>query len=214
MIRVVVVDDHPMFRTGLVQAVSAEGDIAVVGEGGSAADAVDLAGALMPDMLLLDIHMDDSGIERVRDILVSHPPIRVIIVTASESEIDIAQALEAGVSGYVLKGTTGPEMRDIIRSVIAGENFIPPNLIGRLLSVLKDNSGGDTQDLGASLSRQETQVVQLLAGGLSNREIGERLGVTERTIKFHLSNAFAKLNVRNRVEASNFARRMWPDLEK
>lgn len=214
MIRVVVVDDHPMFRTGLIQAVSGDGDISVIGEGSSAADAVELVEGLQPDVLLLDARMKDSGVERVGDIFQACPQVRVVMVTASEDENDIARALEAGVSGYVLKGTAGPDMRAIIRSVNAGENFIPKDLIGRLLNILKDRSGAGQHAPAANLSRKETQVLQNLALGLNNREIGDRLGVTERTVKFHLSNVFAKLKVRNRVEASIVVRRMWPDLEK
>ena len=213
MIRVVVVDDHPMFRTGLIQTVSAEGDISVIGEGGSAAEAVELVRVLQPDILLLDAWMEDSGVDRIGDVLLAHPPVRVIMVTASEDETDVARALEAGVSGYVLKGTTGPDMRSIVRSVSAGENFIPKGMIGRLLNILKDRSGEARPERHANHSKQETQVLQALARGLSNREIGARLGVTERPIKFHLSNAFSKLKVRNRVQASIIARQMWPDLD-
>lgn len=213
MIRTVVVDDHPMFRTGLIQAVAADGDITVIGEGGSAAEAVALVGALQPDILLLDARMQDSGIDRIGDVLRAHPLVRVIMVTASEDETDIARALEAGVSGYVLKGTTGPDMRSIVRLVNTGETFIPKDLVGRLLNILKDKWGTARPDRPADLSGQESQVLQALATGLNNREIGARLGVTERTVKFHLSNVFAKLKVRNRVEASIIARRLWPDLE-
>lgn len=212
VIRLVVVDDHPMFRSGLIQAVSQDGDIAVIGEGTSAAEAVQLVASLQPDMLLLDARMDDSGVDRVSDVLQVCPTVRIIMVTASEDNEDVSRALEAGVSGYVLKGTTGPDMRDIVRSVHAGENFIASDMIGRLLHVMKER---DTHPppADARLSGQETQVLQQLAHGLSNREIGTQLGVTERTVKFHLSNAFAKLKVRNRVEASIIARRMWPDLK-
>ncbi|MHA6690749.1 response regulator [Devosia sp. A449] len=215
MIRLVVADDHPMFRTGLIQAVSVDGDIAVVGEGGSAAEAVSLVESLRPDILLLDARMEDSGVDRVGDILLAHPQVRVIMLTASQDEGDITRALDAGVSGYVLKGTSGPEMRSIVRSVNAGENFVPRHIISRLLNALKDQADATQhQERGARLSRQETHVLQALAIGLNNREIGIRLGVTERTIKFHLSNVFTKLQVRNRVEASIIARQMWPDLDK
>lgn len=212
VIRLVVVDDHPMFRSGLIQAISQDGDIAVIGEGTSAAEAVELVAALQPDMLLLDARMDDSGVDRVGDVLQVCPSVRIIMVTASEDNDDVSRALEAGVAGYVLKGTTGPDMRDIVRSVHAGENFIASDMIGRLLSVMKDKDA-HPPPADAHLSGQETQVLQQLAHGLSNREIGAQLGVTERTVKFHLSNAFAKLKVRNRVEASIIARRMWPDLK-
>lgn len=214
MISVVVADDHPLFREGLIQAVMMEHDIKVIGEGQSAAQAVELVQSLKPDVILLDVRMQDSGIARIGDIMSAHPAVRVIMLTASEDEDDIAQALAAGVSGYVLKGTTGPDMRNIIRSVYAGENYLPKAMVGRLLSVLKhkpDADGQPGQDLG--LSGQETQVLQALALGLNNREIGTRLGITERTVKFHLSNAFIKLKVRNRVEASIVARKIWSEIE-
>ena len=214
MINVVVVDDHPIFRAGLIQAISTEGDIHVVGEGESGEEALELVCVLEPDILLLDAWMKDSGLSHVREIVMARASTRVVMVTASENQDDIAKALEAGVSGYVLKGTTGPEMRSIIRAIHAGENYIPPGLLGLLLNVLQEKSVEQHQyDVSAKLSRQETQVLQQLSYGLSNKEIGQRLSVTERTIKFHLSNIFAKLGVRNRVEASIIARKMWKDLE-
>jgi two-component system, NarL family, nitrate/nitrite response regulator NarL len=212
MIRVVVVDDHPMFRAGLIQTVTVDRDVSVVGEGSSAAEAVELVRSLQPDILLLDARMEDSGIDRIGDVLAAHPPVRVIMVTASDDDTAVARALEAGVSGYVLKGIAGTDMRAILRSVSEGENYISQDLVGRLLSILKGKSDSTQHEPAANLSGQETQVLQALALGLNNREIGVRLGVTERTIKFHLSNAFTKLKVRNRVEASIAARRMWPDL--
>ena len=214
MIRVVVVDDHPIFRTGLIQAIAVDGDICVVGEGESGADAVRLVRDLEPDVLLLDAWMSDSGVAHVSKILQTRSATRVVMVTASEDQDDIAKALEAGAAGYVLKGTTGPDMREIIRSVHTGENYIPQSILGQLFKVLKDKSDEHPRsDAGAKLSRQETHVLQLLALGLSNREIGVHLRVTERTIKFHLSNIFAKLEVRNRVEASIIARKMWPNAD-
>jgi DNA-binding NarL/FixJ family response regulator len=213
MIRVVVVDDHPMFRAGLIQAVMVDGDISVVGEGGSAAEAVELAAALTPDILLLDAQMADGGLDRIPDILRTAPQVRIVVVTASEDERDVARAVEAGVFGYVLKGTTGPDMRSIVRSVSAGEQVIPSNMFGRLMGLFRDQASAQGRERDVPLSRQEVQVLQHLARGHSNREIGAALGITERTVKFHLSNAFAKLNVRNRVEASIAARRLWSNLD-
>jgi DNA-binding NarL/FixJ family response regulator len=215
MIRVVIVDDHPIFRSGLVQAVSTDGDITVLGEGSSGAEAVGLVRELKPDVLLLDARMSDDGVDHVGAILLANAPTRIIMVTASEDENDIAGALEAGVSGYVLKGTTGPDMRNIVRSVHGGENYVPQSIIGRLLNVLKEKPGDHGHsDPGAKLSRQEIQVLQLLSQGLNNKEIGDRLGVTERTVKFHMSNIFSKLQVRNRVEASIRARKIWPGMQR
>lgn len=212
MIRVVVVDDHPMFRAGLIQTVTVDQDVSVVGEGSSAAEAVELVRSLHPDILLLDARMEDSGVDRIGDVLAAHPPVRVIMVTASEDDNDVARALEAGVSGYVRKGIAGTDMRAILRSVSEGENYIPHDIVGRLFNILKGKVGSAQHEPAANLSGRETLVLQALALGLNNREIGTRLGVTERTVKFHLSNAFTKLKVRNRVEASIIARRTWPDL--
>lgn len=195
----------------MIQAVTVEGDISVVGEGGSAAEAVDLVTTLKPDVLLLDAQMADGGLDRIPEILLAEPGTRIIVVTASENEQDIARAVEAGVFGYVLKGTTGPQMRSIVRSVSMGENVIPNDMFGRLLGFFRDKANAPGRDV--DLSGQETQALLLLAQGLNNREIGARLGITERTVKFHLTHAFAKLNVRNRVEASIAVRRMWPHLE-
>lgn len=212
-VSVVVVDDHPMFRAGLIQALSMDGDFVVIGEGGSAAEALDLVRRLTPQVLLLDARMEDSGIEGVGDILAAHPEVRVIMVTASEDEDDVARALDAGVSGYVLKGTTGPEMRGIIRSILAGENYIAPGLMRGLWGALKAKDP-PVRERDAKLSKREIQVLQLVALGMNNREIALRLEVTEKTVKFHLSNVFVKLAVRNRVEASIRARQMWPNLAK
>jgi two-component system nitrate/nitrite response regulator NarL len=211
-VSIVVVDDHPMFRAGLVQALSIDPEFCVVGEGSSAADAVQLVENLHPRLLLLDARMRDSGIDRVSDILAVHPDIRIVMVTASEDEEDVARALDAGVSGYVLKGTTAPEMREIVRSVLAGENYVAPSLMKGFWGALKPKAVETRRE--TRLSTRESEVLRLLAMGLSNREIALRLGVTEKTVKFHLTNIFAKLDVRNRVQASIRARQMWPDLTR
>jgi DNA-binding NarL/FixJ family response regulator len=209
-IRVVVVDDHPMFRAGLIQAITTEGEFSVVGEGSSAAEAVELVRSLRPNVLLLDSRMSDSGIERIGEILAVYPELRIVMVTASGDEGDVARALDAGVSGYVLKGTTATEMCKILRSIVAGENYIAPDLMKGLWGALKTRTRQAEDD--AKLSKREAEVLQLLARGMNNREIGLKLDVTEKTVKFHLSNVFAKLHVRNRVEASIIARRIWPEL--
>lgn len=197
----------------MIQAVTVDGDISAVGEGGSAAEAVELVAALRPDVLLLDAQMSDNGLERIPDIVQAHPETRIVVVTASNDENDIARAVEAGVYGYVLKGTTGSDMRSIVRLVNKGENVIPKDMFGRLMGLLRNKAAPTERAGGAKLSKQETQVLQFLVRGLSNREIGACLDITERTVKFHLSNTFSKLQVRNRVEACNTARRMWPSLE-
>ena len=166
--------------------------------------------ACRPNVLLLDSRMSDSGIERIGEILAVYPELRIVMVTASGDEGDVARALDAGVSGYVLKGTTATEMCKILRSIVAGENYIAPDLMKGLWGALKTRTRQAEDD--AKLSKREAEVLQLLARGMNNREIGLKLDVTEKTVKFHLSNVFAKLHVRNRVEASIIARRIWPEL--
>jgi two-component system nitrate/nitrite response regulator NarL len=201
-ISVVVVDDHPMFRSGLIHALSIDDDFSVIGEGGSAAEAVDLVRDLRPSV-------------RVGDILLAHPDVRIVMVTASQDEGDVARALQAGVAGYVLKGTTGPEIRAIIRSIHAGENYIASAVTGALWGALKSKAKNPYgHERHANLSKQEENVLRLVATGLNNREIGIRLAVTEKTVKFHLSSVFRKLGVSNRVQASISARRMWSELAK
>lgn len=213
-VSIVIVDDHPIFRTGLAQVLRTEPDFVVVGEGGSGQDALELVRSLAPDLLLLDVSMSDSGIDRIGDILKVHPETRIVMLTASRNDDDIARTLEAGVSGYVLKGTSGRELIDILRAVCNGQTYISPQAMNGLWAALKAGPDHEAQkNHVSSLSRQEVQVLRLVAVGLNNREIGNRLGVTEKTVKFHLSNVFSKLSVRNRVEASIMARRVWHDIE-
>lgn len=209
---IVIVDDHPIFRLGLTHALLLDGALSVIGEGASAAEAVALVRSLKPDVLLLDAFMDDSGLDRIRDIFAVHPPVRIIILTVSQSDEDVAKALEAGVSGYVLKGMSGRELAEIIRLVCSGQTYISPQAMGGVLAALRWKSA-KKQDLAEkfALSGKELTVLRLVAQGLNNREIAAQLGVTERTIKFHLSNVFAKLDVRNRVEAGILAREFWTD---
>lgn len=212
-ISVVVVDDHPIFRTGVVQTLKLDPGFSILAEGDSADEAVALVRKWTPDVLLLDVSMTDSGIDKIAEITAAHPAVRIIVLTASGNEGDISRALEAGVPGYVLKGTTGSELIDIVRSVQGGQTYISSKAMGGLWAALKDQVGQDAhRDILASLSRQEVQVLRLVARGLNNKEIGAQLDVTEKTVKFHLSNVFAKLEVRNRVEASIFARQTWADL--
>ena len=211
-VSIVIVDDHPIFRAGLVQTLLDEPGFRVVGQGASAREAIDLVRDLTPDVLLLDASMEDSGLDRIGDIVAVHPSVRIIILTASKDDDDVARALEAGVFGYVLKGLTARELVNVVHSVRAGQSYISPGAMGGLRAVLKTGTGnaaGEAQH--PALSTQESHVLRLVARGLSNKEIGAQLKVTEKTVKFHLSNVFAKLHVRNRVEATLRARQIWAD---
>jgi two-component system nitrate/nitrite response regulator NarL len=204
-IRVAVVDDHVMFRAGVIQSLGLDGDIEVVGEGASASEAVQLAKELAPDLILLDVSMPGNGIEAARKILqMSEPPL-VAMLTVSEDDDDVMGALDAGAVGYLPKGIRAAELVAAVRSLMGGRTFVAPDLVLRLLSNKARAEAGPL----ASLSDQEKRTLRLVARGLSNREVGERLDVREKTIKYHVTNILRKLKARNRVEAVLIAKQEW-----
>jgi two-component system nitrate/nitrite response regulator NarL len=206
-IRVAVVDDHAMFRAGVIQSLGLDGDIEVVGEGASAAEAVELVRELAPDLILLDVSMPGNGIEAARNILrMSGPPL-VAMLTVSESDDDVMGALDAGAVGYLPKGIRAAELVAAVRSLMGGRTFVSPDLALRLLSN-KARAGAGPLTL---LSDQEQRTLRLIAKGLSNREVGERLDVHEKTVKYHVTNILKKLKARNRVEAVLIAKQEWGD---
>jgi len=207
-IRVAVVDDHAMFRAGVIQSLGLDGDIEVVGEGGSAAEAVQLAKELAPDLILLDVSMPGNGVEAAREILGMQSPPRVAMLTVSETDNDVVSALEAGAVGYLPKGIRATDLIAAVRALKDGRSVVSPDLV---LRVLSNKVRADGSPL-ASLSDQEKRTLRLVAKGLSNREVGERLDVQEKTIKYHVTNILRKLNARNRVEAVLIAKREWGDL--
>jgi two-component system nitrate/nitrite response regulator NarL len=205
-IRVIVVDDHSLFRTGVIQALKADKAIEVVGEGESGEDALQLVSVHSPDIALLDISMPGNGIETAEKITKLQVPPKVVMLTVSEADNDIIRAIETGAVGYLLKGIGALDLVSAIKSVAAGESFISPNLALRVLSHLQKPSKASAL---ASLSPQEERTLRLVSNGLSNREVGEILGVLEKTVKYHMTKAMAKLGVRNRVEATLIARQEW-----
>jgi DNA-binding NarL/FixJ family response regulator len=207
-IRVVVVDDHALFRTGVVQSLAFDSAIEVVGEGETAAEAVQLARDLAPDLILLDVSMPGNGIEAAREILRMPEPPRVAMLTVSESDDDVMRALEVGAVGYLPKGIRMPELIAAVRSLREGRNVVSPDLA---LRALTNRVRAEASPL-TFLSDQEKRTLRLVASGLSNREVGERLDVQEKTVKYHVTNILRKLKARNRVEAALIAKREWNDL--
>lgn len=198
-----VVDDHPMFRAGVVSSLAAQPDIKVVGEGSSAAEALRLAEELMPDVCLLDIAMPGGGLNAARNITESLPQTRVVMLTVSEDEDDLLTAMKAGASGYVLKGAAASELASVLRQVNAGEVYVAPGLAWGLLREMSRPRSVPLDEL----SSREREVLELVAAGLSNQEIGARLGLAEKTIKHYMTSILAKLRVRSRVEAALVAYR-------
>lgn len=202
-ITIVVADDHPLFRQGVVQTLTAQPGFSVIGEAGTGEEALRLVVEQTPDILLLDIGMPGAGgIAAVEQVTATCPLTRVLMLTVSESPDDLMQALKAGARGYVLKGVASQGLVSAVRAVTAGEVFVTPVLASTILYEMTHDEPGDPLD---ELTGRERQVLQLLGEGLTNREIGERLFLAEKTIKHYMTNVLQKLHVRSRVEAALLA---------
>lgn len=202
-IRILIVDDHPLFRAGVAHSLGVEPDFTVVGQAENGEDGIELAKTLRPDIVMLDVSMPGiDGIATAARIAVALPETRIIMLTVSENEDSLMAALKAGAHGYVLKGVSSIELRAIIRRVAGGEAYVTPLLAGKMLTELSRPSGPAYLD---ELTKREVEVLELLSQGLANREIGERLHLAEKTIKHHISGILQKLQVRSRTEAAIIA---------
>jgi DNA-binding NarL/FixJ family response regulator len=197
MIRVIVVDDHPVVRAGLVALVDAADGIEVVGTASTGLEAVRVAEALTPDVVLMDLRMPElDGDEATARIVAANPETRVVILTTYESDDAILSAIEAGASGYLLKAAPEAELIAGVRAVAAGEVALAPGVAALLVK-----RAAAPPPAGPALSPRELEVLRLVAQGLSNRAIGETLFLGEATVKTHLLKAFAKLEVSDRTRA-------------
>lgn len=202
-IRILVVDDHPLFREGVAHSLATAADFEVIAEAGSGEEAVALAQRLQPDMVLLDVTMPGmGGIAAAARIAEALPAVRIMMLTVSENQESLLAALKAGAHGYVLKGVSAGELRTITRSVAGGEAYVTPALAAELLAEFSRPRAPDSL---ASLTAREAGVLELLAQGLTNREIGERLHLAEKTVKHHMTSILQKLHVRTRTEAALIA---------
>ena len=208
-LRVVIVDDHPLFREGVAGVLVDEPDIDIVGQGSSAAEAIHLATDLLPDIILLDITMPGGGVQAARQIAASCPFTKIVMLTASEDEEDVTAALKAGARAYILKGVPARELVHIIRSVWAGEVYVTPALAVSLLSEMTKPVIAEPprRTSVANLTERERQILERVAMGLSNKEIGAQLYLSEKTIKHYMTNILQKLQVHNRVEAALLAQK-------
>ncbi len=198
-IKVLVADDHPMLREGLVAVLDTQPDFEVVGEAGGGREAVRLARRLEPDVILLDLEMPGvDGVAVLEELRDAGSAVRAVVFTAYDTDERILGALRAGARGYLLKGASRQEIFDAVRTVHAGGSPLQPVVTGRLLARMRDPAP-------EPLTPREREVLDLLAGGLSNREISGRLFITERTVKFHVSAILEKLGAANRTEAVTLA---------
>jgi DNA-binding NarL/FixJ family response regulator len=196
MIRVLVADDHPVVRAGLGAVIAEQDDLELVAEAENGANAVDLFRAHRPDVALMDLRMPVmDGVEAIRAITTEFPDARILALTTYEGDADIRRALEAGASGYLLKDMLLTEVLTAVRAVWRGERVIPIAVAARLEEFPERTD----------LTEREAEVLQLVARGLSNKEVARAIGRTDETVKIHLKNAFAKLDVADRTEAVTVA---------
>jgi DNA-binding NarL/FixJ family response regulator len=204
-IRILIADDHALFRDGVFHALAAEHDLEVVGQATSGEEALSLAIDLVPDVVLLDIGMPGQGglvtLEKLSQVC---PVTKVVMLTVYDEEDQWLAAFKAGARGYVLKGVPPRELANIVRQVSTGEVYMSPALAA---DVLRELTEGPTRDPFGELSEREREVLSLVAEGLTNREIGERVHLAEKTVKNHVTNILGKLHVRSRVEAALLAAR-------
>ncbi|WP_353476175.1 response regulator transcription factor (plasmid) [Salipiger sp. H15] len=205
-VHIVVADDHPLFRGGVVLTLQEHGGFAVVAQAGTADEAIAAVEAHMPDVVLLDISMPGSGLAAASAIASRFPAVAIVMLTASEADDDLLAALKAGARGYVLKGVVADELTGILLGVADGASYVPPALAGRVLAALQDRRKTSLPQEVEDLSEREAEILRHVALGQSNKEIARALDLQEKTIKHYMTNILQKLQVRNRVEAALKAR--------
>jgi DNA-binding NarL/FixJ family response regulator len=204
MIRVLIVDDQTIVRAGFAALLSAQDDIVVVGEAGDGREAVRLAERHRPDLVLMDIRMPGmDGIEATRQITAARPDIRVLVLTTFDVDEYVYEALGVGASGFLLKDATAEDLVDAVRVVARGDALLAPQVTGRLIREFTRQRRATPRPPAelTSLTARETEVLVLIAGGLSNAEIAARLVVSEHTVKTHVARVFTKLGLRDRAQA-------------
>ncbi|HYB73351.1 MAG TPA: response regulator transcription factor [Candidatus Sulfotelmatobacter sp.] len=208
-IRVMLVDDHALFRKGVASLLATCPDIEVVGEADNGAQAVAKVADLMPDLILMDIQMPEvDGLEATRRIVAAHPYVKIVMLTVAEEDRSLFDAIKAGAQGYLLKKMEPDEFLAMVRGVSRGEAPISRSMASRILGEFgRRVQGPQPEDPTAALTPREREVLQHLTRGSSNKEIANALCVSENTVKNHLKNILAKLHLQNRVQAVAFALR-------
>jgi DNA-binding NarL/FixJ family response regulator len=206
-IRTMIVDDHALFRRGLEMVLEEEQDIELVGQASDGAEAVEKAAESLPDVVLMDIRMPrSSGIEACRAMKEAAPSAKIVILTISDEEEDLFEAIRAGASGYLLKDIPLDEVADAVRAVHGGQSLINPSMAGKLLTefatLARRDDGERAQEVPAPrLTEREMQVLKLIARGMNNRDIAKELFISENTVKNHVRNILEKLQIHSRMEA-------------
>ena len=205
--RVVIADDQELFRRGLTMLLGQEADIEVVGEASDGVSATDMATTLVPDVVLLDVRMPRrSGIEACRAIKEAVPSVAVIMLTVSDEEADLYEAVKGGAAGYLLKDSSIDEVAQGVRVVAEGQSLVSPSMAVKLIDEFKQMSKPDRGQVpGIRLTERELEVLRLVATGMNNREIAKKLFISENTVKNHVRNMLEKLQLHSRMEAVMYA---------
>lgn len=204
-VRVLLADDHPLFRDGIMSLLSAR-DYAVVGQAGNGAEAVRLVEQLHPDLVLMDIRMPGlNGLDATRLIQAAHPEIKIVILTVSEEDDDLFEAIKCGAVGYIQKSLDSDQFFDLLDAVLRGEVGMTPTLAGKILHDYARRRHPSPQPTIEELTPREYEVLELVAQGATNAEIAAQLGISENTVKFHMKNILQKLHASNRAEVVAYA---------
>jgi DNA-binding NarL/FixJ family response regulator len=209
-IRILLVDDHTLFRKGIGGILAEEQGFQVVGEAGNGREAIEKAKELMPDVILMDISMPGmDGLEATRQIMTELPAVRIVILTVSDDDQNLFEAIKWGARGYLLKKVEPRALFNTLRAVAQGEAAFPREMAARILGEFARQARGpaETARPGANLSAREKEVLELLTQGKSNKEIAAAMAVAENTVKSYLKNILEKLHLQNRVQAATFALR-------
>ncbi|RUM25097.1 DNA-binding response regulator [Rhizobium vallis] len=193
-----VVDDHPLFREGVTRSLSEISNFVVVGEGASSDDAAMIASNNRPDVMLLDVSMPGGGLSAIGEVLALSPSTKILMLTVSEEVDTLLGALQRGAMGYVLKGVGSRGLAEAIRTILSGSRYISPTMSAKVME--SSLQGGSSEK--NSLTPREREVMDLVAQGLSNKHIGLRLGLQEKTVKHHMTQILSKLGASNRTEAA------------
>ena len=201
--KVLIVDDHEIVRKGLVMLISRQEDLVVAGEAGAAAEAVQKARELSPDVVVLDIRMPDgSGVEACRDIRAENPDVKVLMLTSYSDEEAVMGSIMAGASGYLLKEIRSEEIVDAIKRVGAGQSLLDPMVTASVLDRIRN--GNDADDGWNQLNSQEQRILESIAEGITNREIAQEIHLSDKTVKNYVSNILGKLEVSRRSQVAAY----------
>ena len=206
-IRIVIVDDHVLFREGLVAIVRSEPDIEVIGQAGTVIEAVEIVGSLNPDVVLMDFGLPDgTGVDATRAIMKAHPECKIIFLTMSEQDENLFAAIRSGAKGYLLKNMNPTKLVATIKSVYQGESALSRSMTMRIMEELARSKAPEHMG-DPTLTHRELDVLREIASGFSNSEIADHLVVAENTVKYHVHSILGKLGLSDRREAAEYARK-------